>query len=75
MLVFVANLIYSLVFVRNPAAENPWQSRGLEWQLPTPVPVHNFDRIPVITGHPYDYGVEGAPPVAQLAPSAAGAPA
>ena len=69
MLVFVANLIYSLVFARNPVAENPWQSRGLEWQVPTPVPVHNFDRIPVITGNPYDYGVEGAPPVAQLNPA------
>jgi cytochrome c oxidase subunit 1 len=56
MLVFVANLIYSLVFVRNRVAENPWQSRGLEWQVPTPVPVHNFDRIPVFSGDPYGYG-------------------
>ena len=23
---------------------NPWDSKSLEWQLPTPVPVHNFDR-------------------------------
>jgi cytochrome c oxidase subunit 1 len=75
MLVFVANLIYSLVFVRNRVAENPWQSRGLEWQVPTPVPVHNFDRIPVITGSPYDYGVVGAAPVARLDPDAAAAPA
>jgi len=75
MLVFVANLIYSLVFARIRTAENPWRSRGLEWQLPTPVPLHNFDRIPAITGNPYDYGVEGAPPVAQLEPAAAAAPA
>jgi cytochrome c oxidase subunit 1 len=75
MLVFVANLIYSLVFARVPAAQNPWRSRGLEWQVPTPVPVHNFDRVPVITGSPYDYGVEGAPPVARLEPAAAAAPA
>ncbi len=75
MLVFVANLIYSLVFARIPVAENPWRSRGLEWQLPTPVPVHNFDRVPVITGSPYDYGVEGAPPVARLDPAATAAPA
>src|ERR671925_999789 len=63
MLVFIANLIWSLVFERRPALENPWASRGLEWQLPTPVPVENFARIPVITSGPYEYGVAGAPPV------------
>ena len=60
MLVFIGNLIYSLVFARVPAEQNPWQSRGLEWQVPTPVPLHNFDVIPEITGDPYDYGVPGA---------------
>ena len=30
------------------------------------VPVHNFDRIPVITAGPYEYGVPNAPPVADL---------
>jgi cytochrome c oxidase subunit I len=72
MLIFIGNLIYSLVFARIPAEQNPWHSRGLEWQVPTPVPLHNFDEIPEITGDPYDYGVEGAPPVARLRP--AGAP-
>jgi cytochrome c oxidase subunit I len=68
MLIFIGNLIYSLVFARIPAEPNPWHSRGLEWQVPTPVPLHNFDEIPEITGDPYDYGVEGAPPVARLRP-------
>ena len=35
---------------------NPWGSKSIEWQLPSPVPVHNFDRIPVFTGDPYGYG-------------------
>jgi cytochrome c oxidase subunit 1 len=70
MLVFIANLVWSLVFVREPAVENPWASRGLEWQIPTPVPVANFDRIPVITSGPYEYGVPNAPPVADFAPGA-----
>ena len=65
MLVFLANLIYSMVFARVPAPANPWGSKSLEFQLPSPVPVHNFDRIPVITGDPYGYGedttVVGAP--------------
>src|SRR5207253_2531040 len=35
MLIFIANLVWSLVFARVPALANPWASRGLEWQLPT----------------------------------------
>jgi cytochrome c oxidase subunit 1 len=70
MLIFLANLVYSLVFARVPAVENPWASKGLEWQVPTPVPVMNFERIPVINTTPYEYGVEGAPPVATLGPAA-----
>src|SRR5437660_4113289 len=70
MLIFIANLIYSLVFARIPAAENPWASRGLECQVPTPVALENFDRIPVITSGPYEYGVPNAPPVADFAPGA-----
>jgi cytochrome c oxidase subunit 1 len=61
MLVFLANFIWSLVFARVPAEANPWDARTLEWQLPSPVPVHNFDRIPVISGDPYDYGRPPAP--------------
>ena len=61
MLLFLFNLVYSLVFKRIQADSNPWQSHSLEWQLPSPVPVHDFDRIPVITRDPYDYGGEGIP--------------
>jgi cytochrome c oxidase subunit I len=71
MLIFIANLVWSLVFTRIPAAVNPWQSRSLEWQVPTPVPVHNFDRIPVVTAGPYEYGVPNAPPVADFGVGAA----
>ncbi len=70
MLIFIANLVWSLVFARIPALANPWASRGLEWQVPTPVPVENFERIPVITSGPYEYGVPDALPVADLAPGA-----
>ena len=58
------------VAARIPAAENPWASRGLEWQVPTPVPLENFERIPVVNSGPYEYGVEGAPPTATLGPVA-----
>jgi cytochrome c oxidase subunit I len=66
MLVFLVNLVYSMVIARVPAESNPWRSRGLEFQLPTPVPVRNFERTPVIESGPYEYGVPDAPPVAAL---------
>jgi cytochrome c oxidase subunit I len=69
MLVFVVNLVYSMVIARLPAAANPWRSRGLEFQLPTPVPVTNFERTPVIQAYPYAYGEPDAVPVAVLAPA------
>jgi cytochrome c oxidase subunit 1 len=61
MLVFIYNVISSLLFKREPAEANPWHSKSAEWQLPTPVPVHDFDRIPVFDPDPYPYGVEPAP--------------
>jgi cytochrome c oxidase subunit 1 len=66
MLVFLYNVVWSLVFKREPAEANPWHSKSAEWQLPTPVPVHDFDRIPVFDADPYPYGVEptGPPRVA-----------
>jgi len=57
MLIFLYNAVRSLIFVRAPAESNPWRSKSLEWQVPTPVPVHNFDQIPVVDSDPYDYGV------------------
>jgi cytochrome c oxidase subunit 1 len=57
MLVFLGNLVYSLAIARIPAETNPWRSRSIEWQLPSPVPANNFDTIPVFTSDPYGYGV------------------
>ena len=48
MLVFLYNVVYSLLLVRKKAPANPWESKSLEWQTPTPVPVDNFDRPPGI---------------------------
>jgi cytochrome c oxidase subunit 1 len=56
MLIFLFNVVYSLIFVREPAESNPWRSKSLEWQVPTPVPVNNFEQIPVFDSDPYDYG-------------------
>jgi cytochrome c oxidase subunit 1 len=75
MLVLAANLVWSLVIKRVPAEPNPWQSKSIEFQLPSPVPAHNFDRIPVITASPYGYGIDDAPPVADFTAPVASGPA
>ncbi|HEY7965763.1 MAG TPA: cbb3-type cytochrome c oxidase subunit I [Solirubrobacteraceae bacterium] len=69
ILVFIFNAVYSLVLVRKPAEHNPWRSKSLEWQTPTPVPVNNFEQIPVIDTDPYDYGI---PPTPRAEPVPAG---
>ncbi len=61
MLVFLYNLVYSHAFAKVPAPANPWESKSIEFQLPSPVPVHDFDRIPVFSSDPYGYGEAPAP--------------
>jgi cytochrome c oxidase subunit 1 len=63
MLIFLGNLVWSLVLKRERASDNPWHSKSLEWQIPTPVPSYNFEQIPTITGDPYGYGLPEAPVV------------
>jgi cytochrome c oxidase subunit 1 len=72
MLVFVYNLVWSMLIKREPSEPNPWHSKSPEWQLPTPVPLHDFDRFPVFDEDPYPYGAEpvATPP---LAPAGGGA--
>ncbi len=71
MLVFLVNLIYSMLIKREPLVGNPWNSKSIEWSLPTPVPTHDFDKIPVFDEDPYPYGTEPAGGPA-LAPAAGG---
>ena len=58
-LVFLYNMIVSWRFgPRAPA--NPWGARSIEWQVSSPPPRFDFDRIPRVVGGPYEYGVPGA---------------
>ena len=68
ILLFVINFVWSTVIVRERETGNPWQSRGLEWQVASPPPAANFDQIPVVLSGPYDYGIKDAQPVADLHP-------
>jgi cytochrome c oxidase subunit 1 len=40
------------------APMNPWQAKTLEWTVPNPIPLENFDVLPVVTSDPYGYGKE-----------------
>ena len=50
-------LIWSL-FRGERAPANPWGATGLEWEVASPPPVHNFDVPPVVTRGPYAYDVQ-----------------
>ena len=66
---FVVTFVWQLAVTRPKSPLNPWQSRGLEWQVGYPVPPGNFDKIPVILSGPYEYGDPNALPVADLTPA------
>ena len=70
MLIFIFNFVMSTVVWRKRAPQNPWQARGLEWQIPSPPPPDNFAHIPVVLAGPYEYGDPDALPVADLNPPA-----
>ncbi len=67
----VFTLAYNVIITlaRGEKAEaDEWGAKTLEWTVPTPVPLENFEKLPVITSGPYDYGepepekaVAGAP--------------
>jgi cytochrome c oxidase subunit 1 len=69
MLIFLVNLVYSMLIKREPFEGNPWNSKSIEFQLPTPVPLHDFDRFPSFEGDPYPYGVDPVPASPALAPA------
>src|SRR5215207_8775231 len=58
-LIFVYNIVSS--WRSGPrASANPWRALTLEWQVSSPPPIFNFDKVPTVVGGPYEYGVPGA---------------
>ncbi len=58
-LIFIYNIVTS--WRGGPrAGANPWRAMTLEWQVSSPPPIFNFDRVPTVVGGPYEYGVPGA---------------
>jgi cytochrome c oxidase subunit 1 len=64
-LIFISVVIFVYNFFRSlkhgePADGNVWNSRSPEWQVPSPMPVHNYDQAFEVVGEPYDYGLDGS---------------
>ena len=54
LIIMVSNLIYH----RRKGAvapSNPWKGVTLDWLIPSPPPLENFDEIPTVTHEPYDF--------------------
>jgi cytochrome c oxidase subunit I len=56
VVVFFINFFRSMT-KGEPATGNVWNSRSPEWQVPSPMPVHNYDQPFEVVGEPYDYGL------------------
>lgn len=56
MLIF-GNLVWS-VYKGRVASKNPFGSLSLEWTVPSPPPLTNFDEVPTVTNWTYAYGEE-----------------
>jgi cytochrome c oxidase subunit 1 len=53
--VIMAGYLFASLRKKMDAPANPWHSRTLEWQIPSPPITHNFHEVPVVTSDPYDY--------------------
>ncbi len=59
VLVFFFN-VYRTLKNGEVATGNIWNSRSPEWQVPSPMPIHNYDKPFEVVGEPYDYGLPGS---------------
>ncbi|MCP5096851.1 MAG: cytochrome c oxidase subunit I [Chloroflexi bacterium] len=59
--ILIAVYNFAVSAKRGEVAEaNPWGSRSPEFQIPSPIPEHSYERPFTVTGEPYDYGLPGS---------------
>ena len=56
VLIFIINFFRSMKHGEK-ATGNVWNSRSPEWQVPSPMPAHNYEVPFEVIGEPYDYGM------------------
>ncbi len=57
LLMFFGALLYA-IFRGKKAEANPWGGVTLEWTIPSPPPLENFEEIPTVTTGPYHFPQE-----------------
>lgn len=60
ILIFIINAFWSMRR-GEVATGNIWNSRSPEWQVPSPMPIHNYAKPIEVVGEPYDYGLPDSP--------------
>jgi len=70
VLIFIINFFHSIKHGEK-AEGNVWNSRSPEWQVPSPMPAHNYEVPFEVVGEPYDYGLPGSKYV-EFAPAKGG---
>ena len=59
--ILIYNVLITMVRGEKASADE-WGGKTLEWTVPTPVPLENFEHLPEVKSSPYDYGAS-LPPV------------
>ena len=52
---FIFGYLFHALRKGKKATSNPWGGVTLEWHIPSPPPLENFETIPTITHEPYDF--------------------
>lgn len=47
-LIMVWQILHSIKFMERDTTGDPWNGRTLEWSIPSPAPMYNFARTPVV---------------------------
>lgn len=55
LLIMFGNFVYALRRGEKTSLANLWGGSSLEWTVPTPPPLENYETIPIITEAPYEY--------------------
>jgi len=53
LLILIYNLLKALLSKEKTTEINPWGGTTLEWTVPSPPPLENFEEIPTVTNGPY----------------------
>ncbi len=52
---FIIGYLIHALLKGKKATSNPWGGVTLEWHIPSPPPLENFNEIPTVTHEPYDF--------------------